>query len=125
MLGYAVLGTNDLERAGDFYDQLAALLGSKRIHAFDRGFFYGETEFELAVVTPFDGNEAATGNGNMVALQASSREVVDGAYVLALKLGATDEGAPGIRGSEESGFYGAYFRDPDGNKLCVYRMGPA
>ncbi|MEJ6678353.1 VOC family protein [Parasphingorhabdus sp.] len=125
MLGYAVLGTNDTERTSDFYDQLTMLLGSKCIHSFDRGFFYGETEFELAVVTPFDGNEAATGNGNMVALKASSREMVDRAYALALKLGATDEGAPGIRGSEESGFYGAYFRDADGNKLCVYRMGPA
>jgi catechol 2,3-dioxygenase-like lactoylglutathione lyase family enzyme len=125
MIGYATVGVNDLDTAIQFYDRLFALFGVKRIHAFDRGHFYGVDHFEFAVVKPFDGNPASHGNGAMTALEALSRAVVDQAYALALSLGGTDEGAPGIRGREDSGFYGAYFRDPDGNKLCVFKMGPA
>jgi predicted lactoylglutathione lyase len=56
----------------------------------------------------------------MVSLAAPSREVVDKVHKKALSLGATDEGAPGLRGDT---FYGAYFRDLDGNKFCVFKMG--
>ena len=125
MIGYATVGTNDLERAGRFYDALVEPLGAKRVHSFDRGIFYGERVYELAVVSPFDGNAAMPGNGTMVALEAPTREAVDKVYALALDLGGSDEGGPGIRGREESGFYGAYFRDLDDNKLCVFRMGTA
>lgn len=125
MIGYAVVGSNDPEKAARFFDPLIEMLGAKRLHSFDRGIFYGVNDFELAIVTPFDGQAAAPGNGNMVALQAPSRGVVDAAYAAALDLGGTDEGGPGIRGREESGFYGAYFRDPEGNKFCVYRIGQA
>lgn len=125
MLGYAVVGSNDPETAGRFYDPLVELLGAKRMRSFERGIFYGVTSFELVVLKPFDGECAQPGNGTMVALQAPSRDVVDKAHALALDLGGSDEGAPGVRGREESGYYGAYFRDPEGNKLCVYRIGPA
>ncbi|KCZ94245.1 VOC family protein [Hyphomonas johnsonii] len=125
MIGYAVIGSDDIDSAGKFYDPIAQLLGARRIHAFDRGIFYGVTEFELAVVTPFNGEAMRPGNGTMVALKAPSRKVVNEVHALALETGGIDEGAPGIRRREESGFYGAYFRDPEGNKLCVYRMGPA
>jgi len=124
MIGYAVVGSNDVEKAGRFFDPLVEMLGARRVHSFDRGIFYGVDGFELAVLTPFDGNAAAPGNGNMVALQAPSREVVDSAYTLTLELGGSEEGEPGIRGREASGFYGAYFRDPEGNKFCVFRISP-
>jgi predicted lactoylglutathione lyase len=73
--------------------------------------------------TPYDGGTATSGNGTMVALAADSREQVDQMYAKAIELGGGDEGAPGIRGPEQMGFYGAYFRDPDGNKFCAYKMG--
>ncbi|RZM31344.1 MAG: VOC family protein, partial [Sphingomonas sp.] len=72
---------------------------------------------------PYDGAAATAGNGTMVALAADSREQVDQVYAKAIELGGADEGAAGTRGPEEMGFYGAYFRDPDGNKLCVFKMG--
>lgn len=125
MIGYATVGTNDLEKAVAFYDVLLGKLDRKRIHAFDRGHFYGQTGFEFVVLTPIDGEPATVSNGGMIALQAPSRAVVDDVHATALALGGSCEGAPGIRGREESGFYGAYFRDLDGNKLCIYRMGPA
>lgn len=125
MLAYATIGTMDLERAGLFYDALLAPLGAKRVRSFDRGIFYGEQAMELGVLLPADGGDPAPGNGTMVALQAPSREVVDSVHALALELGGSDEGGPGIRGRAESGWYGAYFRDPEGNKFAVFRIDPA
>ena len=74
---------------------------------------------------PWDGAPATSGNGSMLALQAQTREQVRSAHAKALQLGGANEGDPGVRGPEEEGFYGAYFRDPDGNKICIYRIGPA
>ena len=70
---------------------------------------------------PFDGKPMSVGNGVMVALGATDKAQVDRIYKLALSLGGTDEGAPGPRG--DGGFYAAYFRDPEGNKLNAFVMG--
>jgi predicted lactoylglutathione lyase len=80
----------------------------------------------LAVCKPYNGSSASAGNGNMAAIACDTREKVDTLYAKALELGGTDEGPPGVRGEEGSrAFYGAYFRDLDGNKLCAFRIGPA
>jgi catechol 2,3-dioxygenase-like lactoylglutathione lyase family enzyme len=132
MIGYVTLGTNDLDRSRAFYDALLAQLGAKRIMEFgeDAGGFtmWGESWDKpgIAVTRPYNREAASAGNGNMAALVVDSRNKVDGLYANAMSLGATDEGAPGVRGDEgPQAFYGAYFRDPDGNKLCVFRVGPA
>ncbi|MEW6019417.1 MAG: VOC family protein [Pseudomonadota bacterium] len=121
MIGYVTLGVSDLERAKTFYDTVLAPLGAKRAFGSERmqGFSNGAGAM-LSVCTPYDGAAPTNGNGTMVALAAPSREVVDEVHAIALKNGAADEGAPGIR---IPNFYGAYFRDPDGNKLCVFKMG--
>ena len=77
----------------------------------------------LVIGKPYDGAAATAGNGTMVALAADSREQVDQVYAKAIELGGADEGAAGTRGPEEMGFYGAYFRDLDGNKLCAFNVG--
>jgi catechol 2,3-dioxygenase-like lactoylglutathione lyase family enzyme len=122
MLGYSTVGSNRLPEARKFYE---ALLGNLEItHMFDHpsgGAFYGKNgDPQLGVLGPFDGKPATVGNGMMVALRAPSRAMVDTVHAHALKLGGTTEGAPGVRGGEGSPFYGAYFRDLDGNKLCVF-----
>ena len=78
----------------------------------------------LAVGVPHDGNPATFGNGTMIALPAKTRAIIDACYAKALELGGSDEGAPGVRGPNPDGFYAAYVRDPDGNKLCLFRVGP-
>lgn len=130
MIGYVTLGTDDLERARAFYDALLAEIGAKRLMELgENGFtLYGTSLGRpgLAVTRPYDKQPAVAGNGNMAALSVDSRERVDSLYARALALGGSDEGAPGLRSPEgPQAFYGAYFRDPDGNKICVFRLGPA
>jgi catechol 2,3-dioxygenase-like lactoylglutathione lyase family enzyme len=121
MIGYATIGSNDLENAKAFYDKVLVPLGGQRAFASDRmqGWAGGGGAM-LAVCTPYDGQKAFAGNGNMVALSAASPQAVDDVYKLALANGGADEGPPGKRGDT---FYGAYFRDLDGNKVCVFKMG--
>jgi catechol 2,3-dioxygenase-like lactoylglutathione lyase family enzyme len=122
MIGYVTLGTNDLPRATAFYDKLLGALGAKRVYENERGIAWGTSMQapSLGVMTPFDGKAATRGNGTMVALVVDSTAKVDALYKLAMELGGTDEGGPGPRGD---GFYAAYFRDLDGNKLNVFCMG--
>ena len=122
MIGYVTLGTTDLPRAVAFYDKLLGSLGAKHVWESEQGTAWGTGEHSpgLGVLKPHDGKPATRGNGTMVALAVDSKEKVDALYNLAMKLGATDEGKPGPRGE---GFYAAYFRDLDGNKLNCFFMG--
>ena len=129
MIGYANVGTNDLARATAFFDGLFAVVGAGRLMEFPTGAVaYGVdwTKPMLAVGTPYDGRPATAGNGTMIALVMDDRAKVDALHARALELGGADEGAPGVRGEEgPQAFYGAYFRDPDGNKFAAFRIGPA
>jgi len=128
MIGYVTLGTDDLERSRAFYDALFAEIGASRLMEMDSGFTLYGTGWGrpgVAVTRPYDGEPARAGNGNMVSLVVDARDKVDRVHARALALGGSDEGAPGLRGPEgDRAFYGGYFRDPDGNKFCVFRMGP-
>lgn len=124
MLGYATVGTNNLVKAMAFYDSIVGVLGGRRILEFERGVYYGDRSMELGVLSPFDGQPATSGNGNMVSMVAVDRACVDKVHALALVSGGANEGSPGLRGDPSIQFYAAYFRDPDGNKLCVFHVGP-
>lgn len=122
MIGYLTLGSNDFERACQFYDALLAEIGAARTMAIDdRLVFWGKSARGpfLAVARPYDGEPASAGNGTMLALPVADQDQVHALHEKALSLGAVDEGAPGLR---TNNFYGAYFRDMDGNKLCVFTM---
>lgn len=129
MIGYMTLGSNDLDKARGFYDQLMPAIGASRIMEFGDNFtMYGTSMARpgLAVCKPHDGNAATVGNGVMAAIACDSRAKVDAFYAKATELGARDEGPPGLRGEEgDQAFYGAYFRDLDGNKLAAFCIGPA
>jgi predicted lactoylglutathione lyase len=129
MISYVTLGSNDLEKSRNFYDALMPVIGAGRIMEFGDNFtMYGTGMGKpgLAVCKPYNGDSANAGNGNMAAIICDSRSKVDALYAKALELGGTDEGPPGVRGEEGPGaFYGAYFRDLDGNKLAAFRIGPA
>jgi predicted lactoylglutathione lyase len=120
MIGYVTLGTNDIERAASFYDQLFGEVGGQRSMQSDRFIAWSVSPKApaLMIAKPFDGKPATVGNGVMAALVVDSKEKVALVHRKALELGASDEGAVGPRGV--GGFYGGYFRDLDGNKLNVF-----
>ena len=123
MIGYVTLGTADISRAAAFYDALLAEIGARRGMQ-DSDFVswtVGAGAPALSVITPHNGEPATVGNGTMVALIMPDTDTVDRVYAKALDLGAADEGPAGTRGT--SGFYAGYFRDLDGNKLCVFHVG--
>jgi catechol 2,3-dioxygenase-like lactoylglutathione lyase family enzyme len=121
MLGYATIGTKDMDRAEAFYDALLAEVGAKQLFGMDRIKFYGTSTDQamIAICIPYNEEAHEVGNGNMLAIPGGSREGVDKLYAKAIELGATDEGPPGERIPV---FYGAYVRDLDGNKLCFFEM---
>jgi catechol 2,3-dioxygenase-like lactoylglutathione lyase family enzyme len=122
MIGYTTLGTNNLPRAAAFYDALFGEMGIQRIMDFGRGYAWGTAMDKpgFGLMLPFDGQAATPGNGTMIALVVDSKDKVDALYKKAIELGGSDEGPPGPRGE---GFYAAYFRDLDGNKLNFFCVG--
>lgn len=126
MIGYVTVGTNDIERSRTFFDAVFGEIGGKRTWNNDRMTGWGTGRGPALVVTkPYDERSATFGNGTMVAIATGSPEDVKKLYAKAISLGGTDEGAPGFRGGEsDSGFFGGYFRDLDGNKFVAFCQVP-
>jgi catechol 2,3-dioxygenase-like lactoylglutathione lyase family enzyme len=124
MISHVFIGTNDFECAFRFYSVLAEAL-DLRLKFCDTQKPWaawhadGAARPLLVVGTAFNGEPAMPGNGQMIALLAATREAVDDSYLAALDNGGRCEGPPGIRPQYHPDYYGAYFRDPDGNKICV------
>lgn len=123
MLGYVTIGVRDSEASGKFYDAVLGCVGDERKFA-DGGWIgygpKGQDSHYCYLCPPFNGQPATAGNGSMLAFKAPSNEAVDAAYAAGLANGGTDEGKPGFRPPEGTEFYGAYLRDPAGNKICVF-----
>ncbi|MBB3996002.1 putative lactoylglutathione lyase [Sulfitobacter undariae] len=120
MIGYSTIGVKDIEKAKKFYTEL---FDAKVQVDIGRLAMIGKAMDApmIAVCKPFDGKTPSCGNGSMVAFSTSSKEEVNELYNKAISLGATSEGAPGQRIDDV--FYGAYVRDPDGNKMAFYIFG--
>jgi len=121
-IGYVTIGAQDVEAATGFFDAVLKPLGYNRGPVAGRWAFYGAPGMaSIGVCTPDDGQPARGGNGMMVGLKAPSRAVVHTAYEAALANGGTDGGPPGPRPLEGApSVYAGYFRDPVGNKFCVF-----
>ena len=123
MIGYVTLGVADMDRAKTFYTELLADLGATVQADMGRIAMIGKSMAQpmIAVCIPYDESDPHPGNGNMVAFNPGSKEAVDALYQKAIALGATSDGEPGQRIPDV--FYGAYIRDPDGNKVAFYEFG--
>ena len=118
IMHHVSLGSNDMVRALDFYDAALGALGLKRVMDFaPHAVGYGIDHPEFWIQTPHDQNSASIGNGVHIGFAAESESQVAAFYEAALKHGGTDDGAPGPRPDYGPHYYGAFVRDPDGNKL--------
>jgi catechol 2,3-dioxygenase-like lactoylglutathione lyase family enzyme len=124
MISHVFVGVNDFDRALKFYSVVMSELGHKlKFCEPDKpwaGWMAEDMPRPLFLIgKPYDGNPAERGNGQMVALLAPDRRSVDNAYASALANSGSCEGPPGLRTQYHADYYGAYFRDPEGNKICV------
>jgi catechol 2,3-dioxygenase-like lactoylglutathione lyase family enzyme len=117
-------GTRDLARAKTFYDAIAEILGGSRVLDRENVAGYKGPEGGMFMIGTPNAGEATAGNGTQVVFPAPNRAAVDAAHAKALELGGKCEGPPGLRGPEEMGYYAAYARDLDGNKIMFSRVGP-
>ena len=132
MFSHVTVGSSDLVRSGRFYDAVLLPLGIvRRIVQPDGGppslcWHDGTGRLpRFYAYSPFDGAAASAGNGAMVAFLAPSAEAVRQGHAAGLREGGTDEGQPGPRPHYGRDYFGAYLRDPDGNKVhLVYRSPP-
>ena len=124
MFSFITLGTNDLNKSKIFYDELLKSINILNVEESDRYVGYAKkislTKVEFYLMMPHNKQTATYGNGTMITFSINTKKKVDSFYNLALSLGATDEGLPGPRHEEN---YYAYFRDLDGNKICIFAEG--
>ena len=120
MIGFVMVGTNNLNKAISFYDVLLETINLKRIVTNEKYAGYSSNEnpenIEFYVTNPANKEKATYGNGTQISFLVNSKDAVDKFYNLGIKLGGKDEGAPGIR----SGDYYCYLRDLDENKVCAF-----
>jgi catechol 2,3-dioxygenase-like lactoylglutathione lyase family enzyme len=116
-ISHVSVGTNDFPSAKRFYDAVLATLGLRCVMGFDEGAGYGSEFPEFWVQLPHDGAAANPGNGTHVCFSARSEDQVKAFHRKALELGAEDDGKPGLRKEYSDGYYAAFVRDLDGNKI--------
>jgi catechol 2,3-dioxygenase-like lactoylglutathione lyase family enzyme len=124
MLGYVTIGALDEAKAKTFYDAVFGAMGCDQKFS-DGGWTgygaKGQDNHDVYIVAKTaDGNPARAGNGIMISFKAKTKGEVEAAHKAGLSHGGADEGAPGPRPADSTTFFGAYLRDPTGNKICVY-----
>lgn len=124
MIGYITIGALDESKSKTFYDAFFGAMNCDQKFS-DGGWTgygaKGQDNHDVYIVAkPADGNPARAGNGIMISFKAKTKAEVEGAHKAGLSHGGTDEGAPGPRPADSTTFFGAYLRDPTGNKICVY-----
>lgn len=117
MIHHVSVGTNDLARSRRFYDAVLPIVGMARMAEDEGGLGYGSGTFHFSVQIPIDGKPATAGNGTHIAFAVEDRSMVDRFHAVALAHGASEDGAPGLRPAYDANYYGAFVRDPDGNKI--------
>ena len=123
MIGYVMVGTNDLEKAIQYYDEVLKVLDLIRKDTDEVCAGYtqkkGDGSIEFYITKPINKKTATFGNGTQVSFITNSSEIVDKFHEVSLKAGGTSEGSGGER-PEGSGVYYSYTRDLDGNKICAF-----
>ena len=123
MFTHTMVGTNFVDKAKKFYDSVLGALGYES-HAFGDRVFYGNGGPGFGIGKPANGEPATHANGGTIGFQAKNAAEVDAWHAAGIANGGTCEGPPGVRENSPNQMYGAYLRDPDGNKICAFAPNP-
>jgi len=122
MIAYTMVGTKNLNEAKVFYDPIFALMGMEPCWNDDLSVSYGKLKDtsipRFFIGYPFNKDQANVGNGTMTAFKCSNIDTINKIYETAISKGGSCEGPPDYRPHYGEGFYAAYLRDPDGNKVA-------
>ncbi|OYX45465.1 VOC family protein [Altererythrobacter fulvus] len=119
MFNHIFVGTNDIATSRKFYDAVMGVLGYEG-HPLPHGTVYPSEHGSFIVATPANGEDATCMNGFTFGFRAADYDQVDAWHAAGLAAGGTDAGEPGFRAASPGNMYGAYLRDPDGHKICVF-----
>jgi catechol 2,3-dioxygenase-like lactoylglutathione lyase family enzyme len=119
MIDHVSIAVRDLDRATRFYEAVLGAIGYARLEVRPHTVGFGKTYPELwlnlrAAMAPLPDD-----SGAHVALRVRSTELVDAFHAAALAAGGSSDGAPGLRPQHGEGYYAAFIRDGDGNRVEV------
>ena len=120
MFTHVMVGAKDVAQSKAFYDAALGVLGVPAGHDAGNRVFYATEGGAFGVGLPIDGGPATYANGGTIGFVAPDQAAVDAFHAAGLAHGGTDEGAPGKRPQAPGNAYGAYLRDPAGNKVCAF-----
>jgi catechol 2,3-dioxygenase-like lactoylglutathione lyase family enzyme len=125
MFSHVMVGANDVAASKAFYDGFFTALGGNPGMQMGERVFYQHNGGAFGVGKPVNGELATFANGGTIGFKAEGAAQVDAAHAAGLANGGTCDGPPGKRPNAPGNAYGAYLRDPVGNKLCVFCQLPA
>jgi catechol 2,3-dioxygenase-like lactoylglutathione lyase family enzyme len=122
-IDHVSVGVTNLTRSKRFYDAVLAPLGMTPVYPVEISgqlvaVGYGQANKpSFWIQYPINGQPASMGNGVHIAFNAPTRRAVDDFFIAAMEQGGVEDGRPGLRSEYHPDYYGAFVRDPDGNKV--------
>jgi len=118
MIDHISIAVRDLRAAEVFYSAALGALGLTKLREWpDAAIGFGKKYPEFWINRRTEMDRVADDSGVHICLRAPDTAAVDAFHAAALKAGGTSDGAPGLRPHYYSGYYAAFIRDPDGNRI--------
>ena len=117
MIDHVSVAVRDLKAAARFYEAVLATLGFVKLEVRPATVGFGKQYPEFWINLREGLAPLPEGSGAHVCFRARGTDLVDAFHAAALNAGGASDGAPGYRPQHGEGYYAAFIRDPDGNRI--------